>query len=188
METRVFSFQSYLVKTGSEAQMWEDVKSLRRQVFCEEEGFGEDMVETPLDRFGIHVIIYSESMPIAAITLVMPEHSVEMARTADVPEALVGKAIFATKMVVVKNERRQGLPSLLIASIFHFIFIPHQLRFIFLILMGQHCKNLVHYEKIAAFRQIAEGVCQYGKRITMLADVESVEFIPVKKGFEIYGF
>jgi hypothetical protein len=59
MDTLVLSNGEQTVEIGGWERLGEGARALRRKVFCEEEGYSEDMVETPLDEHGLHLVVHT---------------------------------------------------------------------------------------------------------------------------------
>ena len=72
LKTKAFNHGKIKGAIGNTPPLWQDVRSLRIKVFCEEERFGEDMVETDSDPHCIHIVLYKEDLPVAAATAPIP--------------------------------------------------------------------------------------------------------------------
>ncbi len=131
------------------------------------------MVETPLDRFGIHMIVSDCARPVACFSVIPPEYTIDYARTLGIPQCYIGRIAFSTKFAILPDHRKRTLAPLMVACWEHYFFAPRQYRYAFSVLKGKHCAHQRFYEKLVGFSTLSESVCEYGKEIVMIMDRES---------------
>ena len=179
--TIVLGTRGATIQIGNDKSLGGDVRSLRRRVFCEEEGFLEDMVETPLDGLGIHIVVRNGEKPIACISVIPPEDSREFAEEVLLPEAYAGRAALITKMAVVPEHRKSRLATIMVACLEHYIFAPRGYRYAFVVLKGRHRLNEPFYQRLTGAERVAEGRCSYGKQVVLIMDRQAPTYQSVKR-------
>jgi hypothetical protein len=169
------------VEIGDKPHIWETVRSLRQKVFCIEEGYLADMIETPLDPHGVHIVIRHLEKPLGCATVIPPEHAHDYACEVGLPEAYIGQAALITKMVVIPESRGSNLATLMVACLERLIFRSHRYRYGFIVLKGRHCINETLYLKLTGAVRVAEGECAYGKQIVLVVDRGCPTFQEIRK-------
>lgn len=175
-ETRTQDARAVTIEIGDDEGLGGAVRALRRKVFCEEEGFLEDMVEAPTDGRGIHIVLRSGDEPVGCVTVVPPEYSSGFAGEVGLPEAYVGRAALITKMAVASGHRKSRLATLMVACIDRFIFGPRGYRYAFVVLKGRHTLNEPFYLKLTGADRVAEGRCSYGEQVVLIMDRQAQPF------------
>jgi len=181
MNTILLESRLTRVEIGNEPRVWDAVRALRQKVFCQEEGYLADMMETPLDRRGVHIVIRHGEEPLACVTVIPPEHARDYACEVGLPGAYIGQAALITKMAVIPESRRSNLALLMVACLEHSIFCPHGYRYGFVVLKGRHCPKETLYRRLTGAERVAEGECAYGKQIVLIMDRECPTFQGVRK-------
>lgn len=169
------------IEIGNEKDLLEAVRHLRHQVFCLEEGFGQDMVEFCLDDSAAHILIQAGQKIAACATVVPPDAAAEYGRYVSLPVKFIGRAALATKLAVIPEYRGKHVPSLIVALMEDFIFRPAEIRYAFIVLKGKHCQSERFYRRISGSFRAAEGVCAYGRRLVLVIDRESQAFQGIKE-------
>jgi hypothetical protein len=181
MNTLILEGPLTRIEIGNGPNIWEAVRSLRRRVFCQEEGYLADMIETPLDRLGVHIVIRHDEEPLACVSVIPPEYVCEFASDVGLPKSYIGRAALITKMAVISEYRKSNLSTLMTACLEHLIFGPKGYRYGFVVLRGRHCLNEPLYQRLTGAERVAEGECAYGKQVVLIMDRECPIYQGVKK-------
>ena len=181
MRTLVLANRGATIEIGGYENLGDCIRTLRRKVFCEEEGYLEDMVETPLDRFGVHIVVHFRGQPAACVSVIPPEHARGFAGKVRIPVVYVGRAALITKMAVVSDHRKSGLTILIVACLESYVFDPRGYRYAFVVLKGQHCSNERFYQRLTGAERVADGRCSYGEQVVLIIDREAATYRDVKR-------
>jgi hypothetical protein len=180
-ETIVLRTRGATIEIGNLKNLGANVRSLRRKVFCEEEGYLEDMVETTLDRLGIHIVVRNGEEPIACVSVIPPEYSREFAEEVLLPEVYAGRAALITKMAVVPEHRKSRLATIMVACLERYIFAPRGYRYAFVVLKGRHRLNEPFYQRLTGAERVAEGRCFYGEQVVLIMDRQAPTYQNVRR-------
>ncbi len=181
MDTLILANRGATIEIGGHEDLGVSVRSLRRKVFCEEEEYLEDMVETPLDRLGVHIVVRYNERPVACVSVIPPEHARGYAGEVRVPEVYAGRAALITKMAVVSDHRKSTLAILMVACLECFVFGPEGYRYAFVVLKGRHRFNESFYQRLTGAERVAEGRCSYGEQVVLIMDREAPTYRDVKR-------
>jgi hypothetical protein len=181
LETIVLGTRGATIEIGDDKSLGGDVRSLRRKVFCDEEGYLEDMVETPLDGLGIHVVVRNGREPIACVSVIPPEHSKEFAEEVLLPGVYAGRAALITKMAVVPEYRKSRVATVMVACLEYYIFAPRGYRYAFVVLKGRHRLNEPFYQRLTGAERVAEGQCSYGEQVVLIMDRQAPIYQSVRR-------
>jgi hypothetical protein len=169
------------IEVGEDKSLGGIVRSLRRKVFCEEEGYLEDMVETTLDGQGTHIVVRNGADPIACVSVIPPEHASGFAKEVCLPEAYIGRAALITKMAVVPEYRKSRLATIMVACLEYYIFGPREYRYAFVVLKGRHRLNEPFYQRLTGAERVAKGRCSYGEQVVLIMDRQAPTYQNVKR-------
>jgi hypothetical protein len=181
MDTLVLANRGATIEIGGQENLGDTVRTVRRMVFCEEEGYLEDMVETPLDRLGVHIVVRFGGQPVACVSVIPPEHARGFAGEVRIPVVYAGRAALITKMAVVSAHRKSKLTVLMVACLERFVFDPRGYRYAFVVLKGRHLSNERFYQRLTGAERVAEGRCSYGEQVVLIIDREAPTYRDIKK-------
>lgn len=147
----------------------EAILGLRAAVFVAEQGFSDDVVESPYDAEGVHLGAFHDGKLVATITAyVFPGGHPEPSKWGLKP--LAGPTLQFTKRIELGAYRGHGVTEVLAANMFRYAFETLHPARIFLLLGGVHRGLQDHYRKLFGFRAHGEVGEGEAARLIMVVD------------------
>ena len=171
-----FSTGNIKITIGNTPSLWQDVRNLRKKVFCEEEGFGADMIETDTDPYKHSPGTLSRD---TARSGGIP-YSRSVRRIKSQGSQRSGKNTSACRHAPPSwwyslRKEASHYSILMLGMMYRHVLFPAKVRYVFLVLDGIHCSNEHLYQKGGAFQTIKDGAGPYGRRLLMLFDSHTEE-------------
>jgi len=138
-----------VIRWMSFAEDGERIVSLRRQVFVEEQGYGEDFIRTPYDEGGLHLGAFEGDELVSVVSLFVFDDDPEVFARYNVP-LKSGRLLQYAKRAELAPFRGTGLADFMVASLARAAFEVLRPRYSVILLQGEHTQLQKHYGKFGA--------------------------------------
>ncbi len=128
----------------------DQIMRLRRRVYCDEQGFGEDVLSSPHDEAGLHLGAFHNGEIVSAISGYLFEMTPKEAAALQLPYA-PGAVAQYSKRVELREYRGMHIAKLLVSTLIRAIYEVIRPRLSFFVLKGVHRKLVSYYTDTLGF-------------------------------------
>jgi len=157
----------FIIRWMSFQEYGDQITKLRRRVYIEEQGFGEDVVSSPHDAEGLHLGAFYDGELVSAISAYVYPPKSDALEELGLPPAQERVVQFA-KRVELPEHRKRRLGELLATTIWRVVYETIRPQYVFLVLRGIHIEMQSHYNRIFGFEYHTTIPAPGGEQVIMM--------------------